>query len=139
VQGPSKSGKMSQAVAEKGIRHRCPQRSCESLAADRDHNADDQLSRSLSLDSLPYGEPWSAAKREPAGPDVARLYEYLQKEHPLLTPREKIVLARRYHLNDEAPTKKSLEQVGRELGLSKERVRQVQTSALGKLRAAVMA
>jgi DNA-directed RNA polymerase sigma subunit (sigma70/sigma32) len=55
-----------------------------------------------------------------------------------LTPREKSVLIRRYHLRDDLPRTDTLEQVGRELGLSKERVRQLQWSALGKLRAALL-
>ena len=67
-----------------------------------------------------------------------RLDEYLKEEHSLLTPREKIVLTRRFHLNNEAPKTETLEQVGRDLGLSKEWVRQVQMSAFGKLRDALL-
>ncbi len=49
------------------------------------------------------------------------------------------MLTRRFHLNDEARSTETLEQVGRDLGLSKERVRQVQMAALGKLRSVLLA
>jgi len=102
------------------------------------HTAD-RLSRSMPLESMPYGEPSYAVDEEPSTLGIARLDEYFDKEHTLLTPREKIVLTRRFHLNDEAPRTETLEQVGRDLGLSKERVRQVQMSALGKLRSVLLA
>ncbi len=101
--------------------------------------AADRLSRSLPLGSLAGGEPCTAMAEEPTRPDGARLAEYFEKRHPLLTQREKTVLLRRYHFDEDAPRAETLEQVGRELGLSKERVRQVQCSALGKLRAALLA
>ena len=47
------------------------------------------------------------------------------------------MLLRRFSLDERAKSG-TLEQVGRELGLSKERVRQVQASALGKLRKALL-
>jgi len=101
-------------------------------------HAADRLSHSIPLESMPYGEPSYAIDEEPSSPAIARLDEYLEEEHTLLTPREKIVLTRRFHLNNEAPRTETLEQVGRDLGLSKERVRQVQMSALGKLRNALL-
>jgi RNA polymerase sigma factor (sigma-70 family) len=101
--------------------------------------AADRLSRSLPLGSLPGGEPCYAMSEEPTRPGIARLDEYFQEGHTLLTPREKTVLMRRYHFNDNVPQTETLEQVGRELGLSKERVRQVQCAALGKLRVALLA
>ena len=61
----------------------------------------------------------------------------LRPDNDLLSLREKQVLVRRFSLDEKAPAG-TLEQVGRELGLSKERVRQVQASALGKLRAALL-
>lgn len=101
--------------------------------------AADRLSRSLPLGSLPCGEPCYAMSEEPSTTGIARLDEYLQAEHPLLTLREKTVLLRRYHFNEGVLETETLEQVGRALGLSKERVRQVQSTALGKLRAALLA
>lgn len=98
----------------------------------------DRLSRSMPLESMPYGEPSYAIDEEPSSPAIARLGEYLEEEHTLLTPREKTVLTRRFRLNNEAPRTETLEQVGRDLGLSKERVRQVQMSALEKLRDALL-
>ncbi len=101
------------------------------------HTAD-RLSRVMPLELVPNGEPSYAIDEEPCSPAIARLDEYLQAEHTLLTQREKTVLTRRFHLNDGAPRTETLEQVGRDLGLSKERVRQVQMSALGKLRDALL-
>lgn len=101
--------------------------------------AADRLSRSLPLGSLPSGEPCYPISEEPARAGTARLDEYLQEGHTLLTPREKTVLMRRYHVNANVQQTETLEQVGCVLGLSKERVRQVQNAALGKLRAALLA
>jgi RNA polymerase nonessential primary-like sigma factor len=101
--------------------------------------AADRLSRSLPLGSLPCGEPCYTISEQATRPDTARLEEFLQEGHTLLTPREKTVLMRRYHFNENVPQTETLEQVGRTLGLSKERVRQVQSAALGKLRAALLA
>ena len=66
-----------------------------------------------------------------------RIDEFLQANHSLLSPREKMVLVRRFSLDEQAKAG-TLEEVGRELGLSKERVRQVQASALGNLRQALL-
>lgn len=64
------------------------------------------------------------------------LEHYFRDAHPLLTEREKLVLRMRFGIgSDAAPLK--LELIGERLGLSKERIRQVQVSALGKLRLAV--
>ncbi len=49
-----------------------------------------------------------------------------------LTPRERQVVVRRYGLDDGVP--KTLEEVGRELNLTRERVRQIEARALRKLR-----
>jgi DNA-directed RNA polymerase sigma subunit (sigma70/sigma32) len=68
---------------------------------------------------------------------MPRIDEFLQEGHRLLSSREKRVLVRRFCL-DERAKGGTLEQVGRELGLSKERVRQVQASALSKLRKALL-
>lgn len=99
--------------------------------------AADRLSKSLPLESLPDGEPRDEATEELPTTRMARIDEYLAEGHDLLSSREKRVLARRFSLDDQARSG-TLEQVGRELGLSKERVRQVQASALGKLRAVLL-
>jgi len=51
-----------------------------------------------------------------------------------LTEREKEVLKLRYGLDEEDPLPKTLEQVGKELKLSRERARQIEAGALQKLR-----
>lgn len=99
-------------------------------------HASDRLARSLPLDSLPGGEPYEPSL-EASGPGALRIDVFLQESHELLSPREKQVIQRRFRL-DERERAGTLEQVGRELGLSKERVRQVQAAALGKLRKALV-
>ncbi|HEX4611798.1 MAG TPA: sigma-70 family RNA polymerase sigma factor, partial [Urbifossiella sp.] len=98
--------------------------------------ASDWLTRAMSLDALPDGEPG----RRPTGDQLAssgslRLDEYLKDDHPLLSDREKRILASRFCT--EAAATPTLEMVGRAMGLSKERVRQVQAAALEKLRKAL--
>jgi RNA polymerase sigma factor (sigma-70 family) len=99
--------------------------------------AGDRLSRSLSLDTLPDGLTGPGGQDEPNGHTFPRLDEFLREDHPLLSAREKAIISRRFCLNEQ-PTGQTLEKVGRELGLSKERVRQVQATALGKLRRALL-
>jgi RNA polymerase sigma factor (sigma-70 family) len=101
--------------------------------------AGDRLSRCVPLASLLTAEPSCPASAEPPEPRSSRLDEYFRAEHTLLTPREKAVLIRRYRLGSPAQEAGTLHQVGRELGLSKERVRQVQAAALAKLRLALLA
>lgn len=95
----------------------------------------DWLARSMSLESLPDGEPTGKLSENSSQAQIP-VDEFLRDDHPLLTPREKSILARRFGLLDFAahPT---LEKVGAEMGLSKERVRQVQATALDKLRKAL--
>ncbi len=95
--------------------------------------AADRLARAMPLDDLPDG---GEEDDSPSG--AGRLDKYLREEDPLLTPREKAILIRRFGLDDAAPESVTLAQVARALGLSKERVRQVQLSALGKLRQAML-
>jgi len=64
------------------------------------------------------------------------LDHYFQSGHPLLSDREKLVLQLRFGLGEQVEALK-LELIGERLGLSKERIRQVQVSALTKLREAV--
>lgn len=96
----------------------------------------DWLARSVSLDAFPEGEPGHNLEPELTSNGFFRIDEYLHADHPLLTYREKVIISRRFcHQEQDQQT---LEKVGLELGLSKERVRQVQASALGKLRQALL-
>ena len=97
------------------------------------HTAD-RLSKSLPLEALPDGEPRDSAEQSPS--HLPYVDEFLRESHELLSSREKEVLSRRFSLDVQTKSG-TLEQVGRELGLSKERVRQVQASALDKLRKAL--
>lgn len=102
--------------------------------------AHDCLHQAVSFDALPDGEPNIPAPTAASQPETdasLRLDEFLRHDHPLLTPREKAILKLRFGWGDEegSPT---LEQVGRCVGLSKERVRQVQTIALTKLRSVLI-
>jgi RNA polymerase sigma factor (sigma-70 family) len=100
------------------------------------HTAD-RLSKSLPLESLPDGEPRDLGGAGQSPTYAPYVDEFLRESHQLLSSREKEVLARRFSL-DVQKKSGTLEQVGRELGLSKERVRQVQASALDKLRKALL-
>ena len=51
-----------------------------------------------------------------------------------LTEREKFVLTRRYGLSPDSPEWRPLSEVGREMGISRERVRQIERNALISLR-----
>ena len=52
-----------------------------------------------------------------------------------LTPREKTILAIRFGLDDDTP--RTLEEIGGQFGVTRERIRQIQNEALKKLRAKV--
>ena len=93
----------------------------------------DWLSGSISLDVLSDGEPSGVYEPELVSSSLFRIEEYLREDHPLLTAREKTILALRFSFT-ETVAGQTLEKVGQEMGLSKERVRQVQASALDKLR-----
>lgn len=95
----------------------------------------DWLTRALPLESLPDGEPRGKHKAVTGGALIIPIEEYLREHHPLLTEREKAILAHRFNLRDD-PSHQTLEKVGHAMGLSKERVRQVQASAIDKLRKA---
>jgi RNA polymerase primary sigma factor len=63
---------------------------------------------------------------------LAVLDTYFSKDCDILDEREKLILSERFGLGDKPLT--SLEEVGKLLKLSKERVRQIQFIALEKLR-----
>ena len=99
-------------------------------------HAADRLSKSLPLAALPNGEPRNLDSLEEPVASLRRIDEFMREGNDLLSVREKKVLQRRFRLDDRARAG-TLEEVGRELGLSKERVRQVQAGAIDKLRKAM--
>jgi RNA polymerase sigma factor (sigma-70 family) len=103
-------------------------RLCQRLAGDR-------LAHCVPLEVVQETSD-KALNTESENGHTSQLAQYLRPEHPLLSSREKSILSMRFGLG---PSRKpaTLERVGRNLGLSKERVRQVQASALRKLRMAL--
>lgn len=69
---------------------------------------------------------------------VERLKRIIDEEEAELTDVEKTVLAKRFP-DDSERRRQTLESIGRKLSISKERVRQIQISALSKLRDAITA
>jgi RNA polymerase primary sigma factor len=79
-----------------------------------------------------------------ADPNAAAPFERLAKEtdaelvremFAVLTDREKAILAMRFGLNDD--TQKTLEEIGKHFGVTRERIRQIEAEALLKLRAKI--
>jgi RNA polymerase sigma factor (sigma-70 family) len=99
--------------------------------------ASDRLLRAAPVDSLADTGGGEETAEPPAASSMQQVDEYLQDGNALLSDREKLVLRRRFNLRGEAGDA-TLAAVGRSLGLSKERVRQLQVSALGKLRQALL-
>jgi RNA polymerase sigma factor (sigma-70 family) len=83
-----------------------------------------------------YNEAETCEDVDTSANGIPYIEEYLREGHPLLTPREKAIISRRYFTN-KSSSELTLEKVGKEMGLSKERVRQVQAAALSKLRVAL--
>lgn len=91
-----------------------------------------QIQAELPDEALPPNE------KKPARSSAADvpLERALQVGHPLLSEREKLILRMRYGIGDQDCEMK-LETIGTRLGLSKERIRQLQVGALAKLREAL--
>ena len=96
----------------------------------------DWLARSVPLEALPDGEPRHRLPADGHRTSQIPIEEFLRDDHPLLSDREKLILTHRYTRQAD-PAEQTLERVGKALGLSKERVRQVQATALDKLRRAL--
>jgi RNA polymerase sigma factor (sigma-70 family) len=64
--------------------------------------------------------------------DVSDEMSLIGKSMSILSPRERDILTKCYGLQDGIP--KSLEEVGQEYGLSRERIRQIRDAALAKMR-----
>ena len=79
--------------------------------------------------------PPKAVKPAKPSPAIDPLERLLGADHPLLTEREKQILQLRFGLGGTDGQMK-LESIGSRLGLSKERIRQLQTGAISKLREA---
>lgn len=75
-------------------------------------------------------EPWQETEY------IAAIRQRLQSAFGMLTDREVAVVQRRFGLIGEGMVE-TLEQTGRYLGICKERIRQIQNTAIGKLRAAL--
>jgi RNA polymerase primary sigma factor len=100
----------------------------------------------VSLDA-PLGNDGSDSDRVSeivADPNAAAPFERLAREtdaelvremFAALTDREKAILAMRFGLNDD--TQKTLEEIGKHFGVTRERIRQIEAEALLKLRAKI--
>ncbi len=111
------------------------------MSTDRVEEVMDMFHQPMSLDT-PVGEDGDARlgdfvedKMSPAPSDIATrqlLKEQLDRVLDELTPREKRVLQLRFGLKDGRA--RTLEEVGQEFELTRERIRQIEAKALRKLR-----
>jgi RNA polymerase nonessential primary-like sigma factor len=98
--------------------------------------AADKLAHSLSLDNLGEGIPNREEAAPPGSDALFAIDAFLHADHPLLSQREKSIIRQRFYVLG-GVRDQTLEKVGETLGLSKERVRQVQAIALEKIRGAL--
>ncbi len=107
------------------------------------------FSRAAIQDSKRRGKiagPWDPEFEEGDMPELRRdgqralfeerLQRILRLDNAMLSEVEKLVLARRFSLEHNG-ARQTLEQIGRHMQVSKERVRQIQISAISKLREAI--
>ncbi len=105
------------------------------LSRQMQRSSTDWLSRAISFHSIEDGVVGQETESRVANKHF-RIEEFLRDDHPLLSHREKLILSQRFSLRDE-PENQTLEKVGETVGLSKERVRQMQAAAIDKLRKAL--
>ena len=67
-----------------------------------------------------------------AAAEFQLLVDQIQETLLTLTPRERRVIERRFGLTDDQ--EQTLTAIGREIGVTRERIRQIETTALKKLR-----
>lgn len=72
-----------------------------------------------------------------AADELRGIAEFLRPGNVVLTSREKAVISKRFGFNT-GERRATLESLGDDMGISKERVRQVQASALAKLRSVLL-
>jgi len=96
----------------------------------------ERLMSTLDIDQVLDDVNEASLEAEPPRAELARVARFFQEDDHLLSPREKTILTLRFLAGDEAATH-TLADVGAELGISKERVRQLQFQALAKLRQAL--
>lgn len=96
----------------------------EPVSIDMSLRDDDSLLKEL-IEDINSPNPYEEALHD----DLKYLVE---KVFSLLSKREKEILIRRYGINEEKP--KSLDEVGKEFSVSRERVRQIELKAMRKLR-----
>lgn len=83
------------------------------------------------------GDRPEQVRQDQSGLFVERLQRILHVDDAELTDVEKTVLARRFPL-EEGRTRQTLDEVGRMMRVSKERIRQIQLAAISKLRGALV-
>ena len=97
-------------------------------------NIEDILAQVRDVEDDPLANIIPAETGDPAELTETRMMARQVRELlPALTPQERQVLDLRYGLRDGRP--RSLESVGKELRLTRERIRQIENKALQKLKA----